>query len=114
MTRQNPLNQELYFAAGRFLAKNSGLDDLGVIEYQEVTCLHLFGQIPKDPISWHGASTIKHLRAAAFRSWLLCNQFREKLKIKVTQTEAAFGFAVFKTGFNWGHVLEGRTRPVPS
>jgi hypothetical protein len=87
---------------------------LGVVENQEVARLHLLGQILKHPIDWHGAAAVKQLRAAALSGWVLCDQFWGKVKVKVTQTEAAFGLDDVKGGAKSGHVLEGRTRPVPS
>jgi hypothetical protein len=53
--------------------------------------LHLLRQILKHPIDWHGAAAIKQLRAAALGCWVLRDQFWGKEKVKVTQTEAAFG-----------------------
>jgi len=87
---------------------------LGVIENQEVTRLHLLGQILKHPIGGQGTAAIQQLRTAALSCWVLCNEFWGQVKVKVAQTEAAFGFGVVKRGAKVGHVLEGRTRPVPS
>ena len=86
---QHALNQQLEFAARSLLAKNTRLDDLGVVEDQQVARIEQAGQIAKNAVHRCRLRAIQQARAAALGGRVLCNQFGGKLKIKIAERERA-------------------------
>ncbi len=89
VAREHALNQQLQLATGGFFAKQTCLDDLGVVEHQQIARIQQQRQITKDAVHRLGGGAIQQPRAAALGRRVLGNQLRGQGEIEIAEREGA-------------------------
>ena len=82
---QHALDQQFQLAAAGFLAKDTGLDHLGVVEDEQVAFMQQIGQILEDAVHQFRGARVEQTRGTAFSSRVLGNQVLGEHKVKIAE-----------------------------
>ena len=82
---QHALNEQLQLAAGGLFAKQARFEHAGVVHDQQIAGAQQAAQIAKNPVRGWTVRGVQQPGAAALGRWLLGDQMRRQVKIKIAE-----------------------------